>query len=145
MGRRNAGGGGPAILAPTGSSLIQQVSAVLLLADLQALGAVLTSTINVGAALPANARVLGAEIQGVTPFTGAGLVSALCTMQGGADAAGTLVAAFAATAAGFGVPGSKPYASRGAQQITLTVTLVGINLSALTAGAITARAFYAIL
>jgi hypothetical protein len=134
-----------ALVAPAGTSLLYQVTTALLLADLQALGAALTSTINVGAALPANARVIGAEIQGVTPFAGAGLVSAVATLQGGADAAGSLVTAYAATAAGFGAVGSNPYKSRGMQQITMTVTLVGVNLNALTAGAITARAWYLVL
>lgn len=138
--------GGAASLGQLTASAIQRQTATLALATLQAAGAVLTSTFNLGAALPANARLLGAETSVTQALTGVGLVSAVSTVQGSGDTAGSILASAAVTATGLtaGI-GTNPYVTRGSQQVTAVVTLVGINLSALTAGSVTYNLFYSVV
>lgn len=126
---------------------ISRQSVTLNLAALQAAGAVLTNAFNVGAVLPANARVVGAEIVVGSALNGSiGFVSAVASVEGAGDAAGSLIAAASVATTGTkGGIGTNPYLSRGGQQITTTVTLVGINLSALTAGSLTVNIFYTVI
>lgn len=129
---------------PALPGLVVQQSQAVTLANIQAKGAVLTGTFNVGAVLPTNARLLAAEISTTQAFAGIGFVSATGSIQGGSDAAGTIVAAVGiATVAVKALAGTNPYQSRAAQQITVTLTLVGVNLVALTAGAFTVNVYYA--
>jgi hypothetical protein len=105
-----------------------------------------SQSFNVGPVLPANARLLGAEIVVNIAFTGPGLVSATGTVQGSTDAAGTLVTgASLTTVQKVGNNGSNPYNSRGGQQVTVVVTLVGLNLNQLTSGNINVNLFFQVL
>jgi len=122
------------------------VATAISLATLQGAGAVLTATFNVGSTLPTNARLLAAEINVTQAFAGTGFATAVATLQGGSDAAGTIRASTSIAATGLVAPvGSNPYLSRSGQQIKVTVTLTGCNLNALTAGAFTVNVYYSVL
>jgi len=122
---------------------IARATASLNLAALQALPGS-TATVNVGSALPASARVLGAEVIVAQGFSGTLLTAALATVQGQGDAAGSLVAASTLlAAASLATPGLNPYLSRGGQQLQATIALTGIGFSSLTGGAVTFNVFYA--
>lgn len=116
------------------------------LANLQAKGAVLTATFNVGSVLPANARVLGSDVIITQAFAATGLGTALISIEATADSAGSLVVGASGLTTGTKAPpGTNPYMSRGGQQITCTVTTTVANLNALTAGAFTATILYAVV
>ena len=119
------------------------------LAQLQAKGATATGTFNVGAVLPAGARLvnISPEIIVTQAFAATGLTTVIATVQGGADGAGTLGTASPGTAAAasYGcITPTNPYMSRATQQITVTVTLGGALLNGLTAGAFTVNVLYEI-
>lgn len=125
---------------------IQRQSQNVTTANLQAAGAVLTSSFNIGAALPANARVLGVEVNVTQILAGIGLSVAVVTVQGPGDLVGSLVASSTLLTTGlYGGTGTNQYLSRGGQQLTATVTLTGAFLSALTGGAFTVNVFYAVV
>lgn len=123
---------------------VQRVSTTFNLAAIQGL----TSGVafNIGSALPANARFIGVEAV-VTAITGGSISQVHLTVQGGTDAAGTLMASTDVfTASGtFATPGSNPYQGRGGQQLKGTLTTVGDTLAHATAGAITFNVLYAIV
>lgn len=128
----------------TDTGEVQKVSTTLNLAAIQALTS--GTAFNVGAVLPANARLVGAEIIVTTPVTGGTLSAVAATVQGGADAAGSILATQSVFAAAgtFAPAGSNPYLSRGGQQIKATLTATGDTLAHATAGALTVNVFYAI-
>lgn len=121
-------------------------------ADLVALGGVFTGSINIGAALPANARVMGHELVAWTAFSGGAVASATCEIgvaAGDTDAVVTATDVFTGSVAvpGPGVDGilGYPMAPIGAVQLAaLFTTTVGF-LNALTAGSVTIDVFYIVL
>jgi hypothetical protein len=104
---------------------------------------------NVGAVLPANARLLATAINVITPLSGGSAASAVATLQGGTDSAGSLVASttvFTGAQAVIATPGSNPYAARGGQQLKMTITGDGTHaLSTLTAGHLAVDLYYSVL
>lgn len=125
---------------------IKKLTQSVSLSILQAAGGVLTATFNVGSSLPADAKVLGAEIVVSQVLAGIGLSAAIGTVQGSTDLAGTLITGVSLLSIGtVGGNGVNQYLSRGGQQITLTITLTGIFFSALTAGTLTVNVFYTVL
>ena len=102
---------------------------------------------SIGAVLPTNARVLGIELVVTTPVTGGTISAVHATVQGGSDAAGSLIASSNVfSAAGtFAAVGSNPYVSRGGQQLYMTLTSVGDTLADATAGVLAVNVFYAIV
>lgn len=108
-----------------------------------------SQTVNIGATLPANARIIGHSIRAVTAFAG-GTVSALAVDIGtsgdidaivdGADLFAAAVDGQAATMPA-GISPNKLFASAGAQLIA-TVVSTGDNLVNLTAGAMTIDVFF---
>lgn len=106
---------------------------------------------NVGSALPANARLLGAEINVITPLSGGSASTAEASLQGGTDAAGSIIAAsagnvFTGAGAVVATPGTNPYQSRGGQQIKMTITGDGTHaLSTLTAGHLSVDLFVSVV
>jgi hypothetical protein len=113
---------------------------------------------NLGPVMPANARLLDIEVSLTTPLTGGGETHTTLAIQGGADAAGTLIsipsgaadlttAAAASVFSGFGATngGSNPYTKRGGQQLKATLTQTGGTLAGLTAGAFTVTILYTII
>jgi len=99
---------------------------------------------NVGAVLPANARVVDSEINVLATITGGTIASAHATLQGGTDAAGSLIASsdvFTATGT-FSPIGSNPYPTRGGQQLKMTLTTTGDTLAHATTGHLSVDIFY---
>lgn len=103
---------------------------------------------NVGAALPASARLISAEIDVVTAISGGTLSAVTAALQGGSDAAGSILAAvtvFTGAAASNSKPGSNPYPNRGGQQLKMTLTATGDTLANATAGHLSVAVFYEIV
>lgn len=118
---------------------------IFTLGTLQAAGAVLTNQFTI-TTLPANARLLAAEVVVGTALTGVGLVSGVVTIEGGTDTAGSIIAAVNLLTTGTkAIIGSNPYVSRGSQAQKATVTLVGVNLGSLTAGSFTVNLYYSVI
>lgn len=117
-------------------------------ADLTA--AALTEAVNIGTALPANARILGVAIKLATPFSGGGAsaVSVDIGSSGDADAIVDGANLFAAAVDGqastqpVGIAPSKHFAT--ATQLTATF-ISDVNVVGLTAGAVTIDVIYAVL
>ncbi len=116
------------------------------LADIQAKGAVLTGTFPFAAALPANALLIGGEVENDQAAAGAGLVSALVKIQAVGDDDGSIVndADLTNPAGSVAGGGANPYLTRGGQSLTAKLVTVGCTLGALAAGAFTVRVFYTI-
>jgi len=122
---------------------MQRVTTTFNLAAIQALSTGVA--FNVGSPLPANARVHSVEAV-VTAITGGSISAMHLTMQGGSDAAGSLIADSTVTAGGtFATPGTNPYPSRGSQQLKATLTATGDTLNHATAGAVTFNVFFSIV
>lgn len=103
---------------------------------------------NVGAALPANARLISAEIDVVTPISGGTLSAVTAALQGGSDAAGSILGAvsvFTGAAASNSKPGSNPYPNRGGQQLKMTLTTTGDTCANAAAGHLSLVVFYEIV
>jgi hypothetical protein len=105
--------------------------------------------INIGAVLPANARIIGRELTGLTEFSG-GSVSAVTLSIGGTDADCIVAAQDVFTGAGVvskeGTSGVNPNGNLGGQQLKATFTPdAGHALDALTAGAVTITVLFAVL
>jgi hypothetical protein len=109
------------------------------LSQLQALGAAFSVSILV-LNCPANTRLTQPEITITQEFAGPGLSGAALTMQGNADANGTLVnGANGLVVGGYGL-GTNPYPSRGGQSIDIEIVLSGgTTFAELTGGGFTAR------
>lgn len=93
--------------------------------------------------LPTPFFLQNAEIVNTQAFAGGGAATMVATLQGGADAAGSIIASgtvFAANAIN-AAPGSNPYQKRGGQAIKLTLTETGGTLATLTAGTLTVDLF----
>ena len=103
---------------------------------------------NVGFPLPANARLNAAEINVTTPLSGGGASAVTMTLQGGSDAAGSIIAStsvFTGANPVIATPGSNPYTARGAQQIKSTITVTAGTMAGLTAGVLSVDLFYTIV
>jgi hypothetical protein len=126
---------------------LHKLQVELTLATLQAAGVTSTATFSIGAPFVANTRYVNSEIQVVQALAGTLLVSATGSLQTNSDAApGTLVAASSLTTiTTLATPGTNPYPSRGGQQLTLRIVLVGSTFNSLSAGDLFVRAFYAVI
>lgn len=111
-----------------------------------------SQTINIGAVLPANARIVGCDIRGLTVFSG-GTASAVAVdigSSGDVDAIVDGADLFAAAVDGGpatmpkGVRPEKTFATSGVQ-LTATFLATGDTLLALTAGAVTIDVLFIVL
>lgn len=104
--------------------------------------------INIGAVLPASARILGCELTANTQFTG-GSVASVTLSVGGTGTTDVVNAADVlggGTGSRHGTFGPNPNGNLGGQQLVATFTPDGAHaLSALTAGATTITVFYTVL
>jgi len=107
---------------------------------------------NVGAALPANARLLRAELNVLAPITGGTITACKAFLESNAsDAAGALIGGaagsdvFTATTIFTDDTGSEPYVSRGGQQLALKITATGDTLAHATTGHLEIDLFYSVL
>jgi len=105
--------------------------------------------IDIGAVLPANARILGRELSGLTEFSGGDVAS--CTLDiGGTDADAIVAAQNVFAGAGVvdkqGTSGVNPNGNLGGQQLKATFTPDGAHaLAALDAGAVTITVLFSVL
>lgn len=109
-----------------------------------------TSTVafNVGAVLPANARLVDLNLNVATPITGGTISAITASVSGGSDAAGSLIAShsvFTGANPTNSPVGSNPYPSRAGQQLKMVLTSTGDTLAHATAGSLNLEIFYAIL
>jgi hypothetical protein len=111
-----------------------------------------SQTVNIGAVLPANSRIIGVDIRALTAFSG-GTNSAIAVdigTSGDVDALVDGADLFAAAVDGGpatmpkGVRPNKTFATAGAQ-LTATFLATGDTLLALTAGAVTIDVLFAVL
>jgi hypothetical protein len=127
----------------TYAAAVQMQSIVIPLATIQAQTS--GTAFNVGSALPTNARLIDAEVSVVTPVSGGSISAVTATLQGGSDAAGSIIASHSVfTGANpLNSPvGSNPYPNRSGQQLKMTLTSTGGALSTATAGALQVDIFY---
>lgn len=149
------------------SGTVQKIEQTFTLAQLQAAGAVGTASFDVGALLPANARVLATEVEVDTPLSAsAPYTSSTLTIESTSDAgAGNFGTALqsgtglnqsiigAAGLYGWALGGfaaqtfpNNAYITRGGQQMQVTITFgAGTTFNLLTAGQIVVRVFYAVV
>ena len=129
---------------------IQKKSVAIAAADIAALGAVISGTINIGTALPANARLLGCQVNVGTKVQNAGDTDTTTVDLGVAGQ--TDAAAKSVSLKTTGLKGVPPTSSAtgwvgenlGAAQLLATITST-VNLSTITAGAVTIEVFYFVL
>lgn len=135
--------GQPGAYAPVGQQgAVQHVQIDIPLATIIAQTS--GTAFNIGAALPANARLLAAEVDVVATVTGGTLSAVTSTIQNTGETAGAIQAShsvFAATGF-FNTAGSNPYASRGTQQLQMTLTATGDTLAHATTGHLQVNLFY---
>jgi hypothetical protein len=114
-------------------------------AQIAALGASLTGTITLAAALPANARLVGADVNVLTAVSGGAIATATVSISGGADAVTSIMGAtniFTGAPAFGAAIGTNPYPSRGGQALKFNFTTTTGNLNAATAGSLLFDIFY---
>jgi hypothetical protein len=111
------------------------------------------ATVNIGAVLPANARIAGVDMRALTPFTGgsASAVKVDIGTSGDIDALVAQADVFAAAVDGGpsamprGVRPTKMFATGGAQLIATFTPDVGHQLANLTAGSVIIDVWYIVL
>jgi hypothetical protein len=144
--------GGWQIVAPASSTnavaAMQRLEFDVPLATIKA--AVSGVPFNIGAPLPANARVLGTEANVVQAVAGGSLATAVMTVQNTGEPAGALVGGGSGldvlTGTGLFVGGgANAYASRGGQQLQMTLFSTGDTFAHATAGHVKIELFYAIV
>lgn len=125
-----------------GNVLVQEVT--ITHADLTAAAA--TESVNLGAALPTNARVLGVESHLTTAFTGGTVSAIVCEAGHAGDTDSLITARNIFTGAAQTLPGNgvRPLGTYSGTQLTALFTATGGQVVALTAGSITFRIFYAV-
>lgn len=130
------------------NSVVQKRTVTVLEGDLTAAVNGTAQAINIGAVLPANARILGCELTANTQFTGGGAASVTLSVGG----TGTTDIVNAADVLGGGAGnrhgtfGPNPNGNLGGQQLVATFTPDGAHtLLALTAGATTITVFFTVL
>ncbi len=135
-----------AAIAVLQAGILQKRTATIGFATVAAKGAVASGTFNVGAVLPANARIMGVELTG-TAFAG-GSVSAMALDVGGTDADALVAAADAFTGAVFpkhGTAGINPNGNLSAQQLVATLTATDGLLNAITSGSVVVTVTFMVL
>ena len=99
---------------------------------------------NIGSVLPTNCKLLSAALNVLQTTTGGGATAVHATVQGGSDAAGSILGStdtFTATGT-FDTAGSDPYPNRSGQQLKMTLTETGGTLAGLTTGHLSVDIYY---
>lgn len=133
-----------AALAELAALRVQKKTVTVGHADLTA--AATSEAINIGTALPANARIWGREIRLATAFSGGG-AGAVSVDIGGTDADAVVdgESVFTgATTAKAGTSGINPFGKLGGQQLTATF-ISDVNVADLTAGSVVIDVLYVVL
>lgn len=124
--------------------LVQHVSIDIPLATIQAKTS--GAAFNVGNALPANARLLAAEINVVATVTGGTISACSATVANTGETAGAILTTtdvFTATGLLRKV-GTNPYLTRGGQQLQMVLTATGDTLAHATTGHLTLELYYTV-
>jgi len=105
---------------------------------------------NIGAALPANARLLRSCINLIQVFAGGTISAAVATVQNTGETAGALQASTnvftGAAIATTDTAGSNPHPNRGGQQLQMTVTqTTDTNMAHLATGHLSVDLYYAVV
>lgn len=136
--------------ASVAATIVKRTVTITQAADLAGV-ADTTVTKNIGAALPANARIIGYEVD-VTTLISGGTISAATVSIGVTGTAAAIAAATSVFTGATGFPkvptvGAKGYlmSNVGGSQLTATVVSTGGNLSVATAGSVTVNVFYIVL
>lgn len=133
---------------PSPYMMVLHASLAISLAQIVALGAALTGTINLGPVTPSNFRLIDADVQVVTPISGGAIATATLSLSGGADAVTSIVGAtnvFTGAPAVGAATGTNPYPTRPGQQLKANLTTTVGNLNAATAGALIVDVFYTLV
>jgi len=136
-----------ATVAGLSASAIVHVNIDVPLATLQAK----TSGVafNIGAALPANARLLRSSINLVQVLAGGTISAAVATVQNTGETAGAIQAStnvFTGAALGSSdTIGSNPQPNRGTEQLQMTVTTTTDTMAHLTTGHVSVDLYYAVV
>lgn len=132
------------------ATIVKRTVTITQAADLAGVAA-LTLTKNIGAVLPANARLVGYEVDAATLVSG-GTINAATLSIGVTGTAAAIGAATSVFTGATGFPktltaGAKgyPMCNIGGAQLTATVTATAGNLSVATAGSLTVNVFYIVL
>jgi len=111
-----------------------------------------SAVVNIGAALPANSRIVGADFRALTPFTGGGATSVGIAVGTSGDPEAIVAEADVLTAAVDGgpsaiTPGVRPWKTfaSGGQLIATFTPDAGHKLSELTAGSVVIDVLYTVL
>lgn len=129
----------------TNQGEVQHVTIDIPLATIQAQTS--GAAFNIGSALPTNAQLLDASINVIATVTGGSLSGVVATVQNTGETAGAILGSktvFAATGR-FETVGSNPYASRGGQQLQMTLTSTADTLAHATTGHIAVDLYYAVV
>src|SRR5580658_4454785 len=112
-----------------GTTIIMKAAIPLSLAFIQ--GETSTTAFNLGPVMPANAKLIDAEIICTQAFAGGGVSNLQASLQGGSDSAGSIVAEGAVYTLNEinGAVGSNAYQTRGGQQLKMTITETGGTLA----------------
>ena len=135
---------GDALARENAQHLIKKISLTVGHADLTA--AATSQVINIGAALPVGAYIVGRTLRLATAFSG-GSVSAMVVDIGGTDADAIVDGESiftGATSAKAGTSGIDPFGALGGQQLTATFIATGDNVVNLSAGSLTIDILYAV-
>lgn len=109
-------------------NVVQHVPVDLPLVAIQALTSGVAA--NIGAALPANAQLMAAQLNVIQTITGGTIAACHATVQNTAEAAGAVVSSKDVfTATGLFVGGGNAFPTRGGQQLQITITAVGDTLA----------------
>jgi hypothetical protein len=103
---------------------------------------------NIGPVMPANARLIDAQVNVITAVSGGAISAATLSVSGGADAVTSIVGAtnvFTAAPTPGAAVGTNPYPGRGGQQLKATLTTTGGAPSTATAGNLSVDVFYTIV
>jgi len=133
---------------PSPYMMVFHAALAISLAQIVALGAATTGTINLGPVTPPNFRLIDADVQVLTPISGGAIATATLSLFGGADANTSI---FGATNVFTGAPsvgaatGTNPYPTRPNQQLKAQLTTTVGNLNAATAGSLLVDVFYTLV
>jgi hypothetical protein len=136
---------------PTGQVLVQKHSVAIAATDFDGLGATDTSEVlNLGTALPANARIVGVNLKLATPFTGGGNAAVTLDIGSSGDPDALIDGANLFAAAVDGQVSTAPAGIAPHKHFSASTQLTGtfvvdVGLAELTAGAGTVEILYCVL
>jgi hypothetical protein len=130
---------------PANTGIILHATIAVPLATIQA--GTSGTAFNLGPVMPANAKLLDAQINVLTALSGGGATAVTASLSGGTDAVTSIVGAtnvFTGAPSPGAAVGTNPYPGRGGQQLKMTITVTTGTQPGLTAGVLSVDVFYSI-